>query len=112
MYLYNKVQEIMSTTTKKRAFSPKYIYQKGIWYKSIGYNPQNPSSKNPSPKFQEPRFTLRAILGFGVWNLRFWAIPYTSIPFLFRLCEIKCENLSRFQYSVYKKNLTKFCKAL
>jgi len=30
VYLYNKVQEIISTTTKKRAFSPKYIYQKGI----------------------------------------------------------------------------------
>jgi len=31
------MQEIISTTTKKRAFSPKYIYQKGIWYKGIWY---------------------------------------------------------------------------
>jgi len=29
------MQEIISTTTKKRAFSPKYIYQKGLWYKGI-----------------------------------------------------------------------------
>jgi len=52
-----------------------YIWVSGKWYKGIGYNPQNPSSKNPSPKSQAPN------LGFGVWNLRFWAIPYTSIPF-------------------------------